>query len=102
MSECRYWPEIHELLPNDQVGALRVVSPGKVDATLKKRKDWAWYQQEIDLWSEHLVGPFDFSKINREGHRVGVEEWFRLRNVAHGKNIDVDSLDRCVPLESYY
>ena len=101
VSQCRFTPEIHELLPNDVLGAMRVMKlSDKIEDKLKKTK-CVWYQQKVSLFAEHIVGPFDFVTINKELHRISPSVWNQLRMYANTTQVDLLNLDRVEPLDSW-
>ena len=101
VSECRFWPEVHELLPNDVLGAIQVVRPSeRIEQVLMKKK-WVWYQQKMNLFVEHIVGPFNFSIINREPNRVDPTIWNQLRMKASPTEVDLSNLHQIEPLNSW-
>ena len=99
--QCRFWPEVHELLPNDVLGAMRVLKPSNsIDIRLQKEK-WVWYQKKLNLLAEQIVGPFDFVTINKEPHRIPRWVWNYLHTQADSKRIDVSNVDRVEPLAEW-
>ena len=101
ISECRFWPEIHEFMPGGYLGAIQLVKPSKAIDQVLEEKDWAWYQREINLFTDHIVGPFDFATINKETHRISSSVWNELRTKVNSSEVDLLSLDRLVQLDSW-
>jgi hypothetical protein len=101
VSECRFWPEIHEFKPGGHFGALQLVKPSKAIEQLLEDRDWAWYQREINLFADHIVGPFNFTTINKETHRIDPSVWNELRTKSNPSEVDLLSLDRLIQLDSW-
>lgn len=101
VSRCRHWPEVHEMLPNDVLGPMRVVRPSAQLETKLQKNKWFWYEQKINLFSEHIVGPFNFVKINNESHHVDPLIWQQLRRSVDQALVDISNLDRIEPLSSW-
>ena len=101
VSQCRFWPEVHELMENDVLGAMQVVRPSSlIDRKLQKNK-WVWYQQKINLFADHIVGPFDFVTINNKTHHISQMTWDQFRARADPLQVDLLNLDRVEPLNSW-
>ena len=85
---CRFWPEIHEIIPDGGFGPLYPVSPHKVAKTLEKQGNrFGWYQLDINLAENGLVGPFDFAP----NHKIPNAAWDQLRIKAAEQKLDVES-----------
>lgn len=99
IKECRYWPEIHEII-NDVLGAMVLVRPSRVNNMLQKRKlKYAWYQQEVNLTTELLVGPFNFqptTTTHREPFRISNARWNKLKQ--HHKTVAIENMDQIIPV----
>ena len=101
VSQCRFWPEVHELMENDVLGAMRPMRPsGTMDNKLHKN-NWAWYQQKIHLFADHVVGPFDFVTINNKTHHISSTVWDLFRAQADPLQVDLLNLDRVEPLNEW-
>ena len=98
VSECRFWPEIHQVRADGELGPMKVVRPGKCSPAMLKRMKSEWYQQEINLFNECIVGPFDFTTIDKHTHRIGDAVWEELRRRANPDEVEVSLLDCVAPL----
>ena len=99
---CRFWPEIHQLRPNGQLGPIVPVRPGRAEKTLLEQPHkYRVYEQTVNLCENALVGPFDFAvpqHYQNEAHRIAFEEWEELKAAAVQHNIDVSDIEEVVPL----
>lgn len=94
---CRYWPLIRELdKDKEEFKAIVPVRPGKVERTLQRRKEWAWYQKPVDLFKDRIVGPFELTQS-----RVPDEVWTELQQQANIRGVDIGDLSRIVPLNTW-
>ena len=100
---CRFWPEIHEMRPNDVLGAMQIVKPSKCLEAGKflEKKKWVWYQQKVNLFADHIVGPFDFAIINGEPYRVSPDTWSQFRSKADASEVNLLNLDTQDPLPTW-
>ena len=94
---CRFWPEIHEYDAQGDFGKMRMVAPQKAD-TFLKRSGYGWYQKEVNLGTDAIIGPFDFVTIRNEHHRISLATWSNLRRQANSTEVDLLDLDRVSPL----
>jgi hypothetical protein len=98
---CRFWPLIRELKPDGSFGDIIVLRPNKVEETLKKKPyTRGWYQDTMNLAEEGLVGPFNFSTLQRETYRIDHDIWKALEqcsDVTEG-NVDISDTQRTIPL----
>ena len=79
-----------------------MVRPGKLDDVLQ-RTSWAWYQREVNLWEDAIVGPFDFSTKREdhkkpETHRVPNHVWNKLKTEGAKFAIPTDDMEAVLPL----
>jgi hypothetical protein len=66
-----------------------MVRPEKVAKVLAKRPHTRnWYQEGANLSEDALVGPFAFTMIKGDSHRVVLEHWHKL--VTQAKDFEVD------------
>ena len=80
---CRYWPLIRELKPDGSFGDLVIIRPDKVEETLvKKTYTRGWYQDTVNLAEAGLIGPFNFSIIDKETYRISEDIWKKLEACA--------------------
>ena len=70
--ESRLWPVVHRIDGQGFFREQHVVSPDKVHGLLDRRFDLGWYQLDIDVGSQRLTMPFDFTSITT-GNRT--EKW---------------------------
>jgi hypothetical protein len=96
---CKYWPLIRELRPDGNFGAIIMVRPDKVDEMLAKRPtSRGWYQREENLATNGLIGPFDFTTIEKEQHRIEPKLWATLLELAAEYNIEATDINKIIPL----
>lgn len=94
---CRFWPEIHELLPNGDLGpVMRMVSPPKATDEYLKSQNWDFYEWEVDLLRDGLVGPFDYCSIRRERHHIPADVWNELTRTADPALVDLGNIYKVV------
>ncbi len=73
---CKHWPLIRELKPDGSFGDIVVIKPQKVEETLAKKVcTRAWYQEPVNLAEDGIVGPFNFTPIDGETHRISEDAW---------------------------
>lgn len=88
VTNCRFWPEIHQSDSDGRPKKHMVVPPAKTERVLKK-SGHGWYQKKINLLTDALVGPFDFARINSESHRILPQTWSSLRQEANPKEVNL-------------
>jgi hypothetical protein len=99
--ECKQWPLIREM-KGEEFGAIIMVRPEKVDEVLAKRPNTRnWYQEGMNLAEDSLVGPFDFTKINGDRHRVAFEHWNKLTTLSKDYEVDARDVTAITPLPSH-
>ena len=91
---CRYWPEIHKLQSDGEIGSIYPVAPKRVKNLLQARTNLYWYQDDVNLVTDALVGPFNFKK----GYLVDAAQWEELQQEASKHGIDTQEINRIVPL----
>ena len=96
--DCRYWPEIHEQLPDGTLGRMRLVSPNKATRQYLQHQGWAFYEWKMNLAKDYIVGPFDFMTINKEQHRIPKDVWDELLMKADPAELDLAGLHRVNPI----
>jgi chemotaxis protein histidine kinase CheA len=96
---CKYWPLIRELRPDGNFGAIVMIRPEKVDELLaKKPYSRGWYQREENIATNGLIGPFDFTQIDQESHRIEARHWKELLTLSAEHNIEARDVNKIVPL----
>ena len=93
--DCRYWPEIHEVTKKGNLGRMCFLTPAKATRQEVERQGWAFYEWDVNLASDLIVGPFDLCTINNIPFRISEQVWTKLKDAADPLNIDVSNLD-CV------
>lgn len=97
---CKYWPLIREIRPDGNFGAILMVRPDKVDELLAKKPfSRGWYQREENLATNGLIGPFDFTQIDNESHRIDTKHWKALLTLSAEHNIEARDVNSIVPLK---
>ena len=91
---CRYWPEIRKLQSDGEIGSIYPVAPKRVKNLLQARTNLYWYQDDVNLVTDALVGPFNFKK----GYLVDAAQWEELQQEASKHGIDTQEINRIVPL----
>lgn len=95
--DCRFWPLIKELNEDEVMGMTVPTRPSKVDKLLAtKGYRYAWYQKEVNLAEDGMVGPFNFGPRNT----IPVDAWPKLEAAARemaAKDIDVSTINKIIP-----
>ncbi|HSN22649.1 MAG TPA: hypothetical protein VLS45_00540, partial [Methylomicrobium sp.] len=97
--DCRFWPEVHELTRNGELGCIRPISPHKATKEYLKQRKWVFYEWDVDLRSDLLVGPFNFETINGEPFRIPKSVWNKLANMKTVPDLNVSDMNRVIPLK---
>jgi hypothetical protein len=96
-SQCRYWPEVHEVEDDGSLGRMRPISPAKASVEFLERNNWAFYAYDMNLFTDRLVGPFDFTTINKEPHHIHQKVWDELLNMPETNHVNLDTVHQIVP-----
>ena len=96
--DCRFWPEIHEVDRQGNLGRMRFMNPTKTTREFVSKQGWAFYEWDVNLLEDLLVGPFDLQVIGNEPNRVGAHVWSALKVQGRKKETKIDDIDRVVPL----
>ena len=82
---------------------MQIVKPSKCLEAGKylEKKKWVWYQQKVNLFADHIVGPFDFAIINGEPYRVSPDTWSQFRSKADASEVNLLNLDTQDPLPTW-
>ena len=76
-------------------GDMCIIKPEKAEDTIRRNpRTRAWYELEINLAEDGLIGPFDFEA----NHHIGKKVWDSLKAEAELHEVDVGDLDRIVPI----
>ena len=76
-----------------------MIRPNKVDKLLaKKPYSRGWYQREENLATNGLIGPFGFTQIDNESHRIDAQHWNTLLTLAEQHDIEARDVNSIVPL----
>ncbi len=95
---CRYWPEIHEVSKSGTLGRMRFMTPAKATRNYVSHQGWAFYEWDVDLTKDLLVGPFNLQIIGNEPNRIPATVWQDLKIVANKMKMDTSDLDTVTPL----
>jgi hypothetical protein len=96
---CRYWPLIREIRPDGHFGDIIMIQPDRVEKHLaKKPLTRGWYQMEANIAENGIVGPFDFTRIDGESHRIAPHHWMALLEKGTELNIDTRDINKVIPL----
>jgi hypothetical protein len=100
---CRFWPIIQKFKPDGTFGEVRMVRPVKWPSFKNTPQgiQYGWYQREVDLFRQRLVGPFNFSTINGVPDRISDDIWTSLQEQAQLKGIDTSDINMISPLTPY-
>ena len=63
--KCCFWPEIREMHQDGTLGRMQPVIPLQVNDLFKERQGCVWYQDDISLAEDRLVGPFQIGTTVR-------------------------------------
>ena len=96
--DCRYWPEVHEIKANKELGRMRPIAPHKATRRFLKQQHWAFYEWDVNLCADLLAGPFDFEIINNEPFRVPGYVWKEMRENSVQAGVDTSDLNKVIPL----
>ena len=101
-NKCRYWPEIHVVKRNGDMGKMVQVKPKNVKKYMSKRQreKLIFYEDELDILRHKIVGPFGFqppSDKNR-AHTVAERYWDQLVVLGPLFGVDVSTVTSVVPL----
>ena len=112
IEECRYWPEVHELLPSDIFGKLLCLSPDKIAAHIDKydrnyakgrtKLRYSLYDHELQACDHIITGPFNWAtrqQIDKPRWRIPATIWNRLRRDAPGKGVDTTDFGQIIPVK---
>ena len=61
---------------------------------VRKRQDIYWYQDDVNLITDALVGPFNFNK----GYLIDDLQWQNLQQAASKQGIDTQDIHQVSPL----
>jgi hypothetical protein len=95
---CRWWPEVHEKQRDGSQGCIRVIAPNKATRKFITKRNYMFYEWEMNLATDQLVGPFNFVHTNNESHRISDAVWTELETVADPAKIDLGNLRRVTPV----
>ena len=102
LRNCRYWPEVHQVRANGNLGPITPIRPGRVEAIVNDQPEkFRVYEQTVDLCENGIVGPFDFAvpkHYQKEANRIAFEEWEELKTAAQQHNLDVSDIEEIIPL----
>ena len=94
---CRYWPLIYELRSNDTLGSMCSVRPNQAEDLIRAYpRTRAWYELDINLAEDGLVGPFNFDS----NYRINEKVWTLLKEEAELQDVDTDDLEQIIPLQA--
>jgi hypothetical protein len=96
--DCRYWPEVHELSKTNELGKMRLISPGKATRECIESQGWAFYEWDTNLMKDLLVGPFDLQMIQNQPNRIPSDIWHSLKVKARQLGVDVSNVDAVSPI----
>ena len=92
--DCRFWPEIHEVTRQGTLGRMRFVTPAKATRDYVSQQGWSFYEWDVDLTMDLLVGPFDLHSVDK----IPDEIWKKLQKVAASKQVDISDINTVIPL----
>jgi hypothetical protein len=76
-----------------------MIQPDRVEKHLaKKPLTRGWYQMEANIAENGIVGPFDFTRIDGESHRIAPHHWMALLEKGTELNIDTRDINKVIPL----
>ena len=92
--DCRFWPEIHDVTRQGTLGRMRFVTPAKATRDYVSQQGWSFYEWDVDLTMDLLVGPFDLHSVDK----IPDEIWKKLQKVAASKQVDISDINTVIPL----
>ena len=98
---CRHWPLMRSLRPDGSCGDILFIKPSNVQETLVRRaRARGWCQSPANLAKDGILGPFNFSNIRGETHRIDDKAWKVPENCEGVKSgrLDIDNLSQITPL----
>jgi len=96
--DCRFWPEIHEVTKNGTLSRMRFITPAKATREYVLQQGWAFYEWDVNLSTDLLVGPFELQVIGNEPNRIPMTVWKDLKQVASAAKMDTSDITRVIPL----
>jgi hypothetical protein len=76
-----------------------MVRPEKLDKLLAaKPTTRRWYQDNINITEDKIIGPFNFKQIGMSPHRIAERHWNALVKEALHNNINVTDDNKVTPL----
>ena len=77
---------------------MRFVTPAKATRNYVSHQGWSFYEWDVDLSKDLLVGPFELQIVGKEPNRIPTTVWQDLEQVAHKAKMDTSDLDMVTPL----
>jgi hypothetical protein len=95
---CRYWPLVYEIRHDGHFGQMISVQPNKVDEVLRNKPlTRGWYQMEVNIAEDGLIGPFNFTKQQdgktTETHIIRADIWKALEAEVRDETLEIDISD---------
>jgi hypothetical protein len=110
-THCRFWPDVRTRThPDDPRFEPLYVSPGKVQRALQHNPLAVWPEENVNLGTNLLVGPFNFLtdpnspptrdanrgarfKTNKFTQTIDLELWDNLRTIGQQRGVDTSDID---------
>ena len=76
-----------------------MIRPNKVDKILAKKPftRW-WYQHEVNIAEDGIVGPFNFDTMSGEANRITQKYWTELLEAAKEQDIHATNIKKVTPI----
>jgi hypothetical protein len=102
LTHCRFWPDIRQCNASDRTVLEPLpTSPDKALQCLRTNKLAVWLEDDINLTSDLLTGPFDFTgtptskrrNTSRRSYNIDLSDWDKLVINGRKNGIDVAEVD---------
>ena len=77
---------------------MRFITPAKATREYVLQQGWAFYEWDVDLSKDLLVGPFELQVVGNEPNRIPMAVWKDLKQVASAAKMDTSDITRVIPL----
>ena len=96
--DCRYWPEVHEVRRNGELGRMHMLNPTKATRDRIKKHGWAFYEWDVNLCQDLLFGPFNYVTIGKDPTRIPKDVWRQLELLRDKHRLDTSNINSVLPI----
>jgi hypothetical protein len=96
--DCRYWPEAHEVRQNGELGPMHMLNPAKATRDRIEKHGWAYYEWDVNLSQDLLVGPFNYVMVGKEPARIPKDIWRQLDLLSEKHRLDTSNINSVLPI----